>query len=69
MRIRKPSGISTTQLLIITAVGFVGGVYIWQPLLLKLKKENQANLTLSDSNSPVAAEPEPKCMCLIVYFL
>lgn len=48
MRIRKPGGISTTQLLIVTAVGFIGGVYIWQPLLLKLRKEKEPNLTLSE---------------------
>lgn len=59
MRIRKPAGISTTQLLIATVIGFGGGVYIWQPLLIKLKKEREPNLTLSD-NSP-ATEPA-KCM-------
>lgn len=59
MRIRKPAGISTTQLLIVTAVGFIGGVYIWQPLLLKLKKEKEPNLTLSEI-SP-AAEKSAEC--------
>lgn len=54
MRIRKPKDISTAQLLIVTAIGFCGGVYIWQPLLLKLKKENESNLN-STENSPAAA--------------
>lgn len=61
MRIRKPLGISTTQLLIATVIGFGGGVYIWQPLLLKLRKEREPNLTLTE-NSPATTEESAKCL-------
>lgn len=61
MRIRKPSGVSTTQILIITAIGFVGGVYIWQPLLLKLRKEREPNLTLSENSPATTVKESAKC--------
>lgn len=39
MRIRRPRNISTSQLMVITAVGIISGVYIWKPLFEKLKSE------------------------------
>lgn len=39
MQIRRPRGITTQQLMVVTAIGFLGGVYIWKPLILKWKKE------------------------------
>lgn len=40
MQIRRPRGITVPQLMVITALGVLGGVYIWQPLIVKWKKEN-----------------------------
>lgn len=50
MRIRRPRGITVQQLMVVTAIGFLGGVYIWKPLILKYRaegtelKENRDNL-------------------------
>lgn len=35
MRIRKPKTVTLTQLAVVTAVGIVGGIYIYKPLLEK----------------------------------
>lgn len=35
MRIRKPKTVTLTQLAVVTAVGIVGGVYIYKPLFEK----------------------------------
>lgn len=40
MQIRRPRGITVQQLMVVTALGFLGGVYIWQPLIVKWKKDN-----------------------------
>ena len=40
MHIRRPRGITVQQLMVVTALGFLGGVYIWQPLIVKWKKDN-----------------------------
>lgn len=37
MRIRKPRGLTTTQLMVTTVVGVLGGLYIYKPLLLEKK--------------------------------
>lgn len=37
MRIRKPRGLTTTQLMVTTVVGVLGGVYIYKPLFLETK--------------------------------
>lgn len=42
MQIRRPRGITVQQLMVVTALGFLGGVYIWQPLIVKWKKENSS---------------------------
>lgn len=50
MRIRRPRGVTVQQLMVVTAIGFLGGVYIWKPLILKYRaegtqpKENSHNL-------------------------
>lgn len=49
MRIRKPRGITTTQLMITTLVGVIGGVYIYQPLILERQKSLRKTKTEADS--------------------
>lgn len=39
MRIRKPRNISTIQLMVVSAVGILGGVYIYKPLVLQYKSD------------------------------
>lgn len=39
MRIRKPTSITVPQLMIVTAVGVISGLYIYQPLFLRHKKD------------------------------
>lgn len=34
-RIRKPRGLTTGQLVLVTVLGVFGGVYIWKPLLVQ----------------------------------
>lgn len=48
MHIRRPRGITVQQLMVVTALGFLGGVYIWQPLIVKWKKENKENSDKKD---------------------
>lgn len=42
MRIRKPRGITTTQLMVTTLVGALGGFYIYKPLLEENRKNRAA---------------------------
>lgn len=39
MRIRKPRGLTTGQIALVTILGVFGGVYVWKPLLLRYKTE------------------------------
>lgn len=39
MRIRKPRNITGSQIVVATIIGILGGVYIWQPLLLRYRKQ------------------------------
>lgn len=39
IRIRKPRGISTIQLMVVSVVGLIGGIYIWKPLFVNLRRE------------------------------
>jgi len=39
MRIRKPAGLSAIQVLVVSVVGTVGGVYIWRPGFVKRREE------------------------------
>lgn len=50
MQIRRPRGVTVPQLMLVTAIGFLGGVYIWKPLILKYKNENQPE----NSEAPTA---------------
>lgn len=45
MRIRKPRGISTVQLMVVTGVGFGAGIYIWKPLFENLRQTKFAAVT------------------------
>lgn len=51
MRIRRPRGVTVTQLMIVTALGFLGGVYIWKPLIVKWRKENILNTDKTANNT------------------
>lgn len=45
MRIYKPRGVTKGQVVLVTILGFFGGVYIWKPLLdeyLPRKKRAEA---------------------------
>lgn len=42
MQIRRPRGITVQQLMVVTALGVLGGVYIWQPLIVTWKKEKSS---------------------------
>lgn len=48
IRIRKPRGISTIQLLVVSVVGLVGGVYIWKPLFQNLRRQQ------NEEKAPIA---------------
>ncbi|XP_077299288.1 uncharacterized protein LOC143920323 [Arctopsyche grandis] len=39
MRIRRPRDISTLDLVVVTVLGVVGGVYIWRPIFDKRSAE------------------------------
>lgn len=52
LRIRKPRGISTVQLMVVTLIGFAGGIYIWKPLFLALSpQQQQTDITKSTTTS------------------
>lgn len=42
MRIRKPKNFTTIQLFVVSAVGILGGLYIYKPLVLQYKSEQSA---------------------------
>lgn len=46
MRIRKPRGLTTIQLMVTTVIGVIGGLYIYKPLLL----ENHKKSSLHNNN-------------------
>lgn len=46
MRIRKPRHITTFQLIVVAAVGIIGGVYIYQPLFRKFLREEEPKTTV-----------------------
>jgi len=41
MQIRRPRGVTVPQLMVVTAIGVLGGIYIWQPLILKYKNDKK----------------------------
>lgn len=55
MQIRRPRGVTVPQLMIVTAIGFLGGVYIWQPLIIKYKNESKAENTNNETSQAVTA--------------
>ncbi|XP_017464712.1 PREDICTED: uncharacterized protein LOC108358080 [Rhagoletis zephyria] len=61
MRIRRPRGITVQQLMIVTAVGFLGGVYIWKPLILKYRAESEdpTGESVKESASTVSSSVLP----------
>lgn len=42
MQIRRPRGVTVPQLMVVTAIGIIGGVYIWRPLIVKWKGESNS---------------------------
>lgn len=70
MRIRKPRGLTTTQLMVATVVGVIGGVYIYRPFILDNQKKGQslhndniepvkATTSIQQFNRSVSLEPTP----------
>lgn len=55
MYIRKPRGISTTQIFIVTIIGVIGGVYIWRPLLHKYMHENNIKENKNNKNTLIVS--------------
>lgn len=53
IRIRKPRGISTIQLLVVGALGIVGGFYVYRPLLIDYlnREKSKKNVAASEKNS------------------
>ena len=47
MRIRKPRGVTPLQLVFVSVVGVLGGVYIWKPVFQSFNKK-------------IRIEPEPE---------
>lgn len=50
MQIRRPRGVTVPQLMVVTAIGFLGGVYIWQPLILKYKNESKSGNSSNETS-------------------
>lgn len=58
MRIRKPRGLTTTQLMVTTVVGILGGLYIYKPLLLdNRKKSTLHNANIEPVEATISIEP------------
>lgn len=68
MQIRRPRGVTVPQLMVVTAIGFLGGVYIWQPLILKYKNDSKSENTNNETSEAVAAATtSTKCDNIIYY--
>lgn len=52
MRIYKPPGITRGQIILVSVIGVLGGVYIWKPLFADFFKE-QNKLAESTSENRV----------------
>jgi len=37
MRIKRPAGLSGFELALVTALGIIGGIYIWKPIFTQQK--------------------------------
>lgn len=62
MQIRRPRGITVPQLMVVTAIGFLGGVYIWQPLILKYRNESKSGDSSNEtSQTTPATTTSTKC--------
>lgn len=51
MYIRRPRGVTVPQLMVVTVIGFLGGIYIWKPLLLSYKAQKEAKSVVSSEVS------------------
>ena len=40
MRIRRLRGVSNVQILVVSFIGVLGGVYVWKPLIENYRKES-----------------------------
>lgn len=54
MRIRKPRGLTTTQLMVTTVIGAIGGVYIYKPLFLENRKKGSLHNNNIEPTEPAA---------------
>lgn len=52
IRIPKPRGITTVQLMVVTLIGFGGGIYIWKPLFLSLRSQQSDGVSSAAVASP-----------------
>jgi len=69
MQIRRPRGVTVPQLMVVTAIGVLGGIYIWQPLILKYKNDKK---TEAEPAAPAeTSSPSPKKLAdaVTIYFL
>lgn len=57
MRIRKPRGLTTTQLMVATVIGVLGGVYIYKPIFVEYSKKTELH---NDSVEPVEVNSSVK---------
>lgn len=66
IRIRKPRGISTIQLLVVGSIGILGGFYIYRPLLIeRLEREKlEKNVAATQKNS----SHEPGDTMKLIYY-
>lgn len=63
MQIRRPKGVTVPQLMVVTAIGVLGGIYIWQPLILKYKNEKK---TEEGNDTPTTPTTSPKKFDLLL---
>lgn len=53
LRIRKPRGVTTGQLVLVTILGVFGGVYIWKPLIIEYFVKTKVVEPVDISATPV----------------
>lgn len=60
MRIRKPKHITIPQLAVVTAVGIVGGIYIYKPLFEKFWFGGEKSKVSPEISSPQVQQQQSK---------
>jgi len=72
MQIRRPRGVTVPQLMVVTAIGLLGGIYIWQPLILKYKNEKKTEaetpaVTETSGTTKLARILNPNLLAKVIY--